>query len=102
MEYVIVVLLFLFLEEKYRFDIKGKVIHFMDYIDELYDLGSEVITKDNRELSICYAGTIRTTEFQTKSDFGNLIDLCEENKCHFHLYALYVSASLYQELLLLE
>lgn len=68
------------------FEIKGKTIRFLDYCsDRKYN-----INKKNKdiELSLCYVGGIEPKEEFPDTPFEHLefASLCEENKCHFHIY----------------
>lgn len=82
-----------YLIEKKKYQIKGKIIKFLDYCqDDTDDVGirkQNMNKKSDNTLSICYAGGIATEREWPNASYACFLefaDLCRKNKCHFHVY----------------
>lgn len=79
-----------YLENNLGFKIPGKQLVFLDYFsmqDAVNVKTADCVDKD--ELSLVYAGGIVTEKEYPDSSFTcflELADICEENRCHFHVY----------------
>ena len=76
-----------YLVNEMNYRIRGKLIRFFDYCND------EVIRKrtkyDSEPLTLCYAGGIATEKEWPDVPYAcflELAEICENNKCHFHVY----------------
>mgnify|MGYP004625505697 CR=1 FL=1 len=76
-----------FLIQKMHYKIRGNIIKFFDYCQD------RMMTKEKqynkKELSLCYAGGIaseREWPGASYACFLEFAEICEKNKCHFHVY----------------
>lgn len=92
-----------YLIDTLKVDVKGKVFHFFDYCEE-----KRIFNKKNegeKELSICYVGGISTEKEYPGVPYACMIelaDLCENNKCHLHVYPVRMDIKRYQDYIELD
>lgn len=72
-------------KEELGFHLRRDPLLFWDYADQARIFEK----KKDEELAICYAGGIITEKEESDGPcacFLELADICEQNKCHFHVY----------------
>ncbi len=84
-----------YLTDSLKFNIKGKTIRFFDYC--FGDEQNNVVDKTG-ELSMCYVGGLVRPESPAFLSL-DFIEMCEQSKCHLHVYPLKRDEIQYREYL---